>query len=313
MINQKKYYLLFIVIILLPLFSIMPICYCDSDDYELGIDENRKVVWEVTDVDEDELEQFLASSNLDEDDFDYEEEDTFVYEINSITEVSDQYYSIEFYYYENDKNEGLKSEKIAIDPEDMADDWEDQTLDDYSLEFVLTDTDDYLDEFGDKVSDTYKDLIYTSGSSIILNATVGGFLFWLKMKYDKRGILEDYSLVYDGVQLFEIELKNYSKTNELPLFLIIIGIVIIIIIVVAVITVVVVLNKKAKIKKKTTTTTPIGSPVDIKTEDTTKTKEVSKVEIKKESEKIDNIYCENCGSKRELNAQFCPYCGTKFG
>jgi hypothetical protein len=312
MTNQKKYYLLFIIVTLLPLFSITPKSYCASDDYKVGIAENSKVVWEVTNVDKDKLEQFLSSANLNEDDFDYKEDDKFIYEINSITEVSDKYYLISFNYYENDENKGPKSEKIAKDPKDMAEDWEDQSLDDYSVMFVLTDTKEYLKEFGNKISDTYKNLIYTTSSSIILNGTVGSFLFWLKMKYDKRGILEEFSLVYDSAELFKIELKNYSKTNELPFFLIIIGIIIVIIVIAAVIAVVVVLNKKAKVKRKAITTTPIVPPADVKTEDLTKAKGVSDAEIKKEPGKRENIYCENCGSKRELNAKFCPFCGNKF-
>ena len=309
---QKKHNLLTIIVVLLTLFSITPIFYCDSDEYEIGIEENSTVVWEVIDADEDQLEQLLSLTDLDEDDFDYEEEDEITYEINSISEVSDdEYYLISYDHYENDEDKGAKAERIAMDPEDMAEDWEDLKLEDYSIMFVLTDTEDYIDEFGDKVSDTYKNILYTSGSSIILNSTVGGFLFWLKMDYDERGILEEFSLVYNGEEIFNMEQKSYSRSSEPPLlWVIIIVLIIFSAIIIVVVALVVVLTKKAKKKRAPKAPAPIKPSADAEPEQLTKTQMVSEAEAKKGPEKTQ--YCVNCGTKRDTDAAFCTYCGSKF-
>jgi hypothetical protein len=132
----------------------------------VGIDENSTVVWEVIDADEDQIEYLLERTDLDEDDFDYEEEDKIKYEIRSITENSEEeYYIISYDHYENDEDHGTKAERVAMDPEELAEDLEeDFELDDYSITFVLTDTEDYIDDVGDDVSDIYKPFVYTSGS-----------------------------------------------------------------------------------------------------------------------------------------------------
>ena len=120
---QTKHNLLTIIVIFLILFSISPVFYCDSDEYEIDIDENSTIVWEVIDADEDQIEYLLSVTDLDEDDFDYEEEDKIKYEINSIGEVSDEeYYMISYNHYENDEEKGSKTERIAMDPEDLAED-----------------------------------------------------------------------------------------------------------------------------------------------------------------------------------------------
>lgn len=292
--------------------SITPIIYCDSDEYEIDIDENSTIVWEVIDADEEQIDYLLSVTELDEDDFDYEEEDKIKYEINSISEISeDEYYVISYDQYENDENQGAKAERIAMDPEELAEDLEDFELDDYSITFVLTDTEDYIDEVGDDVSDTYKPFVYTSGSSIILNGSVGGFLFWLKMDYDEHGILEELSLVYDGAEIFNMEQKSYTKSNQLPLFwLIIVGLLIISSIIIVVVALVVILTKKAKKKRPLKAPAPIKPGAEAEPEQLTKTQIASEAEIKEEPEKTQ--YCTNCGIKRETDAAFCPYCGYKY-
>ncbi len=312
MMIQKTHNFLLVIVVFLVLFSMTPAIYCDSDEYEVGIDENSTIVWEVIDADEDQIEYLLSVTDLDKDDFDYEKEDKIKYEINSISEVSDEeYYIISYDYYENDEDQGPKAERIAMDPEDLAEDLEDLELDDYSITFVLTDTEDYVDKVGDKVSDTYKPFIYSSGSSVILNGSFGGFLFWLKMDYDKRGILEEISLVYDGKEIFNMEQRSYTKSNQLPLFwLIIILLLIISAIVIVVVALVVVLTKKAKKKRLPKAPTPIKPSADAEPEQLTKTQVVSQAEIKKEPVKTQ--FCANCGTKRDADAEFCTYCGSKF-
>ncbi len=308
----KKHNLLTIIVVLLTICSITPIFYCDSDEYEIGIEENSKVVWEIIDADEDQLEQLLSLTDLDEDDFDYEEEDKIKYEINSISEVSDEeYYVISYDHYENDEDKGTKAERIAMDPEELSEDLEDFELDDYSITFVLTDTEDYIDEVGDKVSDTYKPFIYTSGSSIILNGSVGGFLFWLKMDYDERGILEEMSLVYKGEEIFNMEQKSYTKSNELPLlWLLIVGLIIFSAIIIVVVALVVVLTKRAKKKRVPKAPAPIKPSAYAEPEQLAKIQLVSETETKKGPEKTQ--YCVNCGTKKEKDATYCVYCGSKF-
>lgn len=309
---QTKHNLLTIIVVFLTLFSITPLFYCDSDEYEIGIDENSTIVWEVIDADEDQIEYLLSETDLDEDDFDYEEEDKIKYEINSISEVSDEeYYVISYDHYENDEHQGSKAERIAMDPEDLAEDLEDFELEDYSITFVLTDTEDYIDEVGDKVSDTYKPFVYTSGSSIILNGSVGGFLFWLKMDYDERGILEEISLVYKGQEIFNMEQKSYTKSNDLPLFwLIIVVLLILSAVIIVVVALIVVLTKKAKKKRAPKAPAPIKPFADAEPEQLTKTQIVPEAEIEKEPDKTQ--YCMNCGTKRDTDAAFCSYCGSKF-
>ncbi len=309
---QKKHNFLLVSILFLVLFSMTPAIYCDSDEYEMGIDENGIIVWEVIDADEDQIEYLLSVAELDEDDFDYEEEDEIKYEINSITEVSDEeYYIISYDEYENDEDQGTKAEKIAMDPGELAEDLEDFELDDYSITFVLTDTEDYIDEVGDDVSDTYKPFVYTSGSSVILNGSVGSFLFWLKMDYDKHGILEEILLVYDGQEIFNMEQKSYTKSNRLPLiWIIIIFLLIIGAIITIVIALIVVLTKHAKKKKPKKVPTPSEPSVIAEPEQLEKTQIVSEDEAKKKPKKTQ--FCSNCGAERDTDSAYCTYCGSKF-
>ena len=309
---QKIQNFLPLIILCFVLFSVTPVIYCDSDEYELGIDENSTVVWEVIDADEDQIEYLLSVAELDEDDFDYEEEDKIKYEINSITENSEEeYYIISYNQYENDEDKGSKAERIAMDPDELADDLEDFELDDYSITFVLTDTEDYIDEVGDDVSDEYKPFVYTSGSSVILNGSVGGFLFWLKMDYDERGILEELSLVYDSNEIFNMEQKSYTKSDRLPLIW---GIIIVLIILGAIVTLVialiVVLTKHAKKKKPPKAPAPTKPSDAAESEQLEKTQIVSEDTAKEEPKKTQ--FCPNCGTERDMDSTYCTYCGAKF-
>lgn len=298
--------------VFLVLFSITPVAYCNNDEYEVGIAENSTIVWEVIDVDEDQIEYLLSVTDLDEDDFDYEEEDKIKYEINTISEVSDdEYYIISYDEYENDENQGARAERVAMDPGELAEDLEeDFQLDDYSITFILTDTEDYIDEVGDDVSDPYKPFVYTSGSSIILNSSVGD-LFWLKMDYDEHGILEEISLVYNGQEIFNMELKSYTKSNQPPLFWIIIVLLLIIgAVIIVVVALVIVLTKKAKKKRPPKAPVLIKPATEAEPEKLTKTKIAPEAESKKELDKTK--FCVNCGSERDTDAAYCTYCGAKF-
>ncbi|MFX0070102.1 MAG: zinc ribbon domain-containing protein [Candidatus Hermodarchaeota archaeon] len=308
---QKLHNSLTVVMMVLILFSMSPLFYCDSDDYEIDVDENSKVVWKVSDVDEDKLDYLLSVSDVDVDEFDYEEDDKITFEINSIDEISDEYYIIRYDYYENDEELGTRAEYIAMDPEDLADDLEDLALEEYSTMFVLTDTRDYLDEFGDEVADIYKNIIYNAGSSIIINSTIGTFLFWLEMEYDDRVILEELSLVYDVQEIFKMEQKNYSRLPEFPIFLVLIIIIIIVIVVLlGVVGLIVFFNKNAKKNRKIITPIPTESPDKTEELSLVKSKEDSKTES--EREPVKTLYCPNCGTEKEKDAVFCTYCGTKF-
>ena len=309
---QKIQNFLPLIILCLVLFSVTPVIYCDSDEYEIGIDENSTVVWEVIDADEDQIEYLLSVAELDEDDFDYEEEDKIKYEINSITEVSDEeYYIISYNQYENDEDQGSKTERVAMEPDELAEDLEDFELDDYSITFVLTDTEDYIDEVGDDVSDAYKPFVYTSGSSVILNGSVLSFVFWLKMDYDERGILEELSLVYDGQEIFNMEQKSYTKSDRLPLIWVIIIVLIILgAIVTLVIALIVVLTKHAKKKKPPKVSAPTKPSDTAEPEQLEKTKIISEDKEKEEPKKTH--FCSNCGTEIDIDATYCAYCGAKF-
>jgi len=307
---QKKKYLVILLIGVLCCISVSPTAYCDSDDYDLAIEENSEVIWEVTDADEAEIEAFLSYTDYDGDDFDFEEEDEFTYKINSISEVSDDYYSIDFNYFEDDEDHGTKSERVAMDPGDMAEKWEENNIDSYSMMFILTDIEDYLDEFEDDISDIYKNFVFTTSSKIILNATSIGYPYVLIMEYEDRGILDEFTLIYQGNEIFKVELKDYIKPPEFPLLGVMIVILIVGGIITGVVIVVVSLNKSAKKKAKLKPPVPITPYVETKTEVMTTTKEVSEPEIKKGPEK--SLFCPVCGSKRESDAKFCPYCGNSI-
>ena len=199
-----------------------------------------------------------------------------------------------------------------MDPGDLAEDLEeDFELDDYSITFVLTDTEDYIDEVGDEISDTYKPFVYTSGASVILNGSVGGFLFWLKIDYDEHGILEEISLVYDGQEIFNMEQKSYTKSDRLPvIWVIIIVLLIIAAIIIIVIAIIVVVVKKAKRKKVPKAVEPTKPSDTVETEQIPKTQLPPKEEVKKEPKKKQ--FCANCGTERDKDATFCTYCGSKF-
>lgn len=309
---KKKQYLLIVSLGFLIVVSIIPRIHANSDEYELKIDDNSIIVYEVIDADEEKIEDLLDIADLDDDDFDYEEDDKIKYDVSSISGGSDEDdYVIYYKRYVNGEDHGAGAENIAKDPKDLAEDLEDLELDDYSITFVLTDTEDYIDEVGDEVSDTYKPFISTSGSSIVLNASFGGFLYWLKMDYDKRGILEEMSLVYDGEEIFNMEQKNYAKSPQVSFFWILIFILIIIsVVIIAIIALVVFLMKKSKKKEPAKGSSPYISPVDTKTEQLTKTQVVTGAGIEKEPQKVQ--YCPECGEKRESDADFCVYCGYKF-
>ena len=317
MMIRKSYYFLTFIIVLIPLISLSPLAYCDSDDYELGIEENTKVVWRINEVDEEQIEDFFEDSDeLDDSYFDYEEDDKIKFEISSISENSEEeYYTVSYTEYVNDESEGARAQRIAMDPKDMAEDWEeDFDLGGFSIMFILTDTKDYLDDFEDEIDPIYKYFVYVSGSSIIINNTLLTPHFWLKMDYNEDGILEEFTFVLDGDEIFAMELRSYSKQDQFPLLGLIIAIVIITLlaIVVGVVVLVVVLVKRAKKKRKVVPTAPIKTQVDTKPEEVIRTKEPVEAGIKEELEKIDYGFCEKCGSKRESNAAFCSYCGSKF-
>ena len=170
MMSRKSYFLLTLFIVLIPLISLTPLVYCASDDYDLGIKENTKVVWRINEVDEEKLKDFFDDSEeLDDSYFDYEEDDKIKYEINTISENSEEeYYTVSYTEYLNDESKGAGAQRIAMDPKDIAEDWEeDLNLGEFSIMFVLTDTEDYLDEFEDEIDPIYKLFVYVSGLSLI--------------------------------------------------------------------------------------------------------------------------------------------------
>ncbi len=57
MMIRKSYSLLTLIIVLIPLISFTPLVYCDSDDYDIDIEENSKVVWRINEVDEEQIEE----------------------------------------------------------------------------------------------------------------------------------------------------------------------------------------------------------------------------------------------------------------
>lgn len=315
--NRKSYCLLTLIIVLIPLISLSPLVYCDSDDYELGIEENTKVVWRINEVDEEQLEDFFDDSDeLDDSYFDYEEDDKVRFDINSISENSeDEYYTVSYTEFVNDESKGARAQRIAMDPKDIAEDWEeDFDLGEFSIMFILTDTKDYLDDFEEEIDPIYKLFVYVSGSSIIINNTLLTPHFWLKMDYNEDGILEEFTFVLDGDEIFAMELRSYSEQDQFPLLGLIIAIVIssLLAIVIGVVVLVVVLVKRAKKKRNVVPTAPIKTQVDTKPEGAIRTKEPTEAGVKEEPEKIDYGYCEKCGSKRESDAAFCSYCGSKF-
>ncbi len=317
MMSRKSYCLLTLTIVLIPLISLSPLVYCDIDDYDLGIEENSVAVWRINEVDEDKLEEFFDDSDeLDDSYFDYEEDDKVRFEISSISENSEEeYYTVGYTEYVNDESKGARAQRIAMDPKDIAEDWEeDLDLGEFSIMFILTDTKDYLDDFDDEIDPIYKPFVYVSGSSIIINNTLLMPHFWLKMDYSEDGILEEFTFVLDGDEIFAMELRSYSKQDQFPLLGLIIAIVIITIlaIVIGVVVLVVVLVKKAKKKRKIVPATPQKPPVDTKPEGVIRTKEPAEAGVKEEPEKIDYGFCEKCGSKRESDEAFCSYCGSKF-
>ena len=150
-----------------------------------------------------------------------------------------------------------------------------------------------------------------SGSSIVLNGSIGAFLFWLKMDYDEHGILEEMSLVYDGEEIFNMEQRSYTKSNVLPLFWgLIIMLLVIVGVIILVVALVVVLIKKSKKKRAPMAPVLIKPAPDTQPEQLAETQKVSVTQVEKESEKI--LYCPNCGAKKDSDALFCTYCGSKL-
>jgi len=323
MMNPKKKYLIFLITVIIFNLALIPVVFVRSDDYDLSIDENTVIEWEVTTANEDELEQYFSySTDYDESDFDYEEGDEIKVEISSITEYDDYYY-VECKYYENSENQGYLYEKVAIDPADLAEDLAEDYGDSYSVVFICTDTKDYLAEFDENVPPAYSYFVYASGSALFINLTSSGYPYCIIVEYDEDGIQEKLSLLKDNLLIFEMELQDVSHLNPFATFLMIFIIVnIVVIILIAVIVTVVILSKrsKKKVSPKTQPTpqlTPTPAPqpyaipkVSIPTQPTEFPKE--KLETEEGEAKVEAKYCEHCGALKDKDDKFCPFCGVKY-
>jgi len=296
------------------LILVIPSASADSDEYDLGFDENTEITWEFKRVNEEKLEEFLDVYDIDylALDLDYKEGDKLMYKLTNYDDEED-YYKLYFNVYEDDELIGYTHAKIAKDPEDLAADlFDDISQIDFTYDFifVLPKTKDYIQEFGAAIPAIYNLFVGVSYRSIIIDSTVVGLQDIIVLKYDDDGILEEFKIYYQGYLILVIELDDVSK-NEFNLYLFSIIIMTIVIIVVVNIVVAIVLITKHK-KKREIADRTLAPKKEIISSEATKGS-ISPMITDKSTIILEDInYCEMCGTKRKLNNKFCTNCGNKF-
>ncbi|MFX1393429.1 MAG: zinc ribbon domain-containing protein [Promethearchaeota archaeon] len=286
----------------------------DSDEYDLGIDENTEITWEFSEVNEEKLEELRDEYGIDYIalDTDYEEGDEIMYKLTNYDDQED-YYKLYFDVYEEDERIGYTHARIAKDPDDLAADlFEDIGQNDFTYDFLftLTKTNEYIQEFGSSIPEIYTLFVSVSYSSIIINSTAVGLEGVVILKYDDNGILEEFTIYYQEYLILLIELDDVSKP-EIDFFLVSIIILIIIIIVGVNIVIAVVLILKHR-KKREIVDKTLAPKKEVISAEVPK-KAISPMIIDESPINLDDIkYCEMCGTKREVNNKFCTNCGNKF-
>lgn len=289
----------------------------DSDEYDLGIEEDTEITWEFTKVNEEMLEELFELYEVEYEAiyFDYKEGDELKYKLTSYDE-EDDYYRLYFNVYENDELEGYTTHKVAKDPDDLSADWyavAGQTNieygDTYDLAIILTDTRDYLKEFDESIPSWDHERVYATSKSIVINNTDVNREDVAIFEYDEDGILEVFTLIYKNIIILEIELDDVSKSEFNLFFLILIVVIISSVVIVLVVAILLIIRqgKKVPVKVKAVELkkeiVPFQAPIE-SIPATIADNSVMGVE--------EIIFCELCGAKKEVDAIFCTNCGNKF-
>lgn len=308
--KNRKYLILIFSFLLL----MVPSVHADSDEYEVGFDENTEITWEFTKVNEDLLEEMYEfyDPEYEDVDFDYEEDDELKIKITSIDNEDEDYYELNFNLYENDELVGPSYFKVAKDPDDLAEDWINDENDpyfdygdSYDLFIILTDTEDYLEEFEETISTATLESAFISASSdsIVINNSFLGREDSVAFEYDDDGILEKMTIVYRNIEILEMELKDVTKDQfNLQTFLIIT-------IVIAIILTPIIIGIVLIIKRRSRKSKGIEKPKESK--GVVKPSAIPKTSIPPNiMEKAS--FCEFCGTTRKTDATFCTSCGNKL-
>lgn len=327
--SKYKITTIFLVIISMSFFSFQ-FAAADGEDYDIEIEEDMHIIWECTDHNVDLFNELKAEWNyVAYHDFELGEGDKMKFEIDTITEYDDDgEYDVEIHYFddydEDDEEESTggttdygvyDSFYVAMDPVKLAADWTDGDGYEYILEIICSDTEDYLAEFYANLEVDDRDSFSIYGSTITINQTVGAGSYQGILTYDEDGILEEYSIIYNGVLVYKMELDDVITSEELndPEFFTLIAIIVIIILLVGIIIVVivVVLVSAKKKKSKSGIIFPVPAPKKDSQIPQTKTPEDQGPPETQMDVVVVERFCELCGSELDRDAKFCFSCGNK--
>jgi len=331
--NSKKIISIFLLTFIAVNHSLIILVVADSD-YTLGFGEDVDIVWEV-DVNDDTLIQQLATlypDDYDVDDFNVEVGEQImwrVYDKELYSGVDSDYYKIKFKYYVGDDLHSSSSgyiddfySNIPLDPEALADDWRDGLGDTWGIVVIAIDTEDFLEAFDNAIPPGDHTRVYVEGSTtIVIDRTVDARTYKVKMKFDEKGIQEEYELYHNGELAYKDSLVGvYGDTFEIP-------IIVFVFIGIFVFGAVAAgissarrrrLGGQGGIRKTPSTDKPaidtpssqMGPQGDYfkELDQPTSTPIVAPI---KETPKVVGV-CELCGTERDSDAVFCHSCGARF-
>ena len=270
-------------------------------EYNLGIEEGKSIIWEVTYVNDTLIQKLKDEGGISStfspravgqqtkyviEEIEYKDNGTGIYHwkvdfhrydgtnlVNSTgTEVGNGYYR-----------------NVAKDPSDAAPNWE--TSDSiFTNRFMPLDVSQYLTAL---VAAIGKTNISSSSNSLIYNNSVNGENDTSVYTYNTYGIRSNYSIYYNGSLAYSYDLVYYGDPY--------VDVVLMLIFIVILLGIVIIAGIAAWISKKK------------KSNEKYKKKQELKIntEAIRQLDQLKTGYCEVCNSELDKDAKFCPVCGLK--
>ncbi len=195
-----------------------------EEEYQLGVSTNLTLVYEITEVDKEELENLARSSEDDtyKDLAELEEGTKFKLVISEIKEKDDSWVITSvFYSGENLDQQGDDLEsKVFKDPSDLADDiLSEEDAEESLFYFLPVEIEDYLEELEENIleDDEYLEVaydVYVDGSELTFDYTPYGYDDTIVQEYTEDGILDSYTVLSDDEEVFKEELVDSFISSE---------------------------------------------------------------------------------------------------